>query len=245
MDGFQTGKKGPLILMTGSSDLSPRGLRRVYCYKNYSEAMESHGAAALSVSACDAGTAGELAALADGLFLTGGGDVEPRYYGEERRPFCGEPEEGRDELEFTLIRAFLDAGKPIFGICRGLQVLNVALGGTLWQDLPAQVGLEGHGDGVHPVRAAEGSLFRRLFGAEFPVNSYHHQAVKDLAPGLIPGAWDESGRIVEAFFHRTLPIWAVQWHPERMTGRERLTREGPDMAPLFRFFCEECRSLKK
>lgn len=234
------GKK-PLILMTGSADVSQRGLRRVSYYKNYPEALESHGAVVLNVSACDAGTAEGLAALANGLFLVGGGDIEPRRYGEERHPLCGEPEEGRDELEFPLVRAFLEAGKPILGICRGLQVLNVALGGTLWQDIPEQMGLSHPGDSVHPVRTAEGSLFRRLFGEEFSVNSYHHQGVKDLAPGLVPGAWDETGRIVEAFSHETLPIWATQWHPERMTGRERLTGEGPDMAPLFQFFCERCR----
>lgn len=241
MDRLQTMEKTPLILMSGSADVSQRGLRRVHYYKNYPEALESCGAVVLNVSACDAGSAKRLAALADGLYLPGGGDIPPEYYGEKALPACGEPEEGRDELEFTLARAFLEAEKPIFGICRGLQVLNVLLGGTLWQDIPSQLGMEHPNDSVHGVRTAESSIFRVLFGEEFPVNSYHHQGVKDLAPGLVPGAWDGTGRIVEAFSHETLPIWAVQWHPERMTGRERLTPEGPDMAPLFRFFCDRCR----
>lgn len=235
----------PLLLMTGAFDVEPsRALERVYYYKNYPEAMESYGAAVVNVSQCDDETARRLAALADGLYLTGGGDMDPKRYGEERHPLCGVPEKGRDELELTLVRAFLGEEKPIFGICRGLQVLNVALGGSLWQDLPAQTGLAGHDDGVHPVRTAEGSLLRELFGAEFPANSFHHQAVKDLAPGLVPEAWDESGKVVEAFSHKTLPMWAFQWHPERMTGRARFTQQGPDMAPLFQFFCDRCRKKR-
>lgn len=231
----------PLILMTGSVDRSPRGLGRVSYYKNYPDALETAGAVTLNLSSCDRDTAGELAALADGLYLPGGGDIPPEYYGEKALPACGEPEEGRDALEFLLARAFLEAKKPIFGICRGLQLLNVLLGGTLWQDIPSQLGMEHPDDSIHEVKTGENSVFRELFGERFQVNSYHHQGVKDLAPGLLPGAWDGSGRIVEAFSHKTLPIWAVQWHPERMTGRERSTGEGPDMAPLFRFFCDQCR----
>lgn len=238
-------EKRPLILMTGSADISQRGLRRMYYYKNYPEALEAHGAVVLQVSHCDPASARQLAQLADGLYLSGGGDIAPGCYGETPHPLCGEAEEGRDQLEFILGKAFLDAKKPVLGICRGLQVLNVLLGGTLWQDISDQTGLAHPNDSVHRVKTAEGSLFRSLFGAEFPVNSYHHQAVRDLAPGLVPEAWDESGRLIEAFSHEALPIWAAQWHPERMTGRERLTREGPDMAPLFQFFCEECHSRKK
>lgn len=234
-------REKPLILMTGSADRSSQGLRRISYYKNFSEALETAGAVVLNLSACDGETAGELAALADGLFLTGGGDILPEYYGEKALPTCGEPEEGRDELEFTLGRAFLEVKKPILGICRGLQVLNVLLGGTLWQDIPSQLGMEHPDDSVHGVKTAERSVFQELFGERFQVNSYHHQGVKDLAPGLLSGAWDETGKIMEAFSHKELPIWATQWHPERMTGRERSTAEGPDMAPLFRFFCDQCR----
>lgn len=235
----------PLILMTGSADVSQRGLRRMHYYKNYPEALETHGAVVLHVSHCDAVSARQLAQLSDGLYLPGGGDIEPLRYGEVPHPLCGKPEEGRDELEFTLGQAFLEAQKPILGICRGLQVLNVLLGGTLWQDIPDQAGLVHPDNSVHRVKTEAGSLFRRLFGVEFPVNSYHHQAVKGLASSLVPEAWDESGRLIEAFSHKTLPIWAVQWHPERMTGRERITKEGPDMAPLFRFFCDRCRGGEK
>ena len=233
--------KEPVILMTGSADfVRERGLKRIYYYKNYPEALEREGAVVLNVSWCDKGSAERLTALADGLYLTGGDDVEPWRYGEETLPCCGEPEEGRDALELTLIRAFLRAEKPVLGICRGLQVLNVALGGTLWQDIPEQTGLLHPNDSVHWVRSAEGSLLRELFGERFQVNSYHHQAVRTLAPGLVAEAWDETGKLIEGIRHETLPVWAVQWHPERMTGEEGKHSLGPDMEPLFRFFVKKC-----
>ena len=125
------------------------------------------------------------------------------------------------------------------GICRGLQVLNVVLGGTLYQDLPSQLGLEHPGGTVHEVEACEGSDLERLFGKRFLVNSYHHQAVRELAPGLVADAvFADDERIVEAFHHTALPITAYQWHPERMRGTERLTKEGPDMDALFRAFLD-------
>lgn len=235
-------REKPLILMTGDlgRSSSPE-LRQVRYYKNYPEALEAAGAVVLNLSCCDGETAAELAELADGLFLPGGGDISPEHYREKALPQCGAPEEGRDELELTLAQAFLAVKKPILGVCRGLQLLNVALGGTLWQDIPSQLGMEHPDDSIHQVKTPEGSLFRGLFGGEFQVNSFHHQGVKELGTGLLPQAWDETGRIVEAFSHKELPVFATQWHPERMTGRERLTPAGPDMAPLFQFFCGLCR----
>lgn len=114
--------------------------------------------------------------------------------------------------------------------------MNVLLGGTLWQDLPAQTGQDHPSGKAHPVRAAEDSFLRGLFGGRFQVNSYHHQAVRELAPSLVPLARSEPEGLVEAFAHRELPVWAVQWHPERMTGEERYDPDGPDMDPLFRLF---------
>lgn len=235
------GKKKPLIVMTGSVGMEPeRHLERVYYYRNYPAALEAFGAMVLNVSRCDPEEAERLAALADGLYLTGGGDMAPGYYGEAPLAECGAPEKGRDQLELVLGRAFLEAEKPIFGICRGMQVINVLLGGTLWQDLPSQTGLAHPDNSVHWVQTAEGGLLRSLFGERFQVNSFHHQAVKKLAPGLRWEAVEAGGKLVEAFSHEKLPVWAVQWHPERMTGEERMTQAGPDMAPLFEFFCRQC-----
>jgi len=160
----------------------------------------------------------EMAELCDGLLLTGGLDIEPELYGEEplNESVVTLPE--RTAFEKQLLEAFLERRKPIMGICRGAQLINVCMGGTLYQDLEEQKGLDHRvTDMRHSVRAEEGSLLWQLFGREFVVNSSHHQAVKDLAPGFHVTARSMEG-IVEAFTHDTLPIFAVQFHPERLTG---------------------------
>ncbi len=144
-------------------------------------------------------------------------------------------------MELAYAKAFLAAKKPIMGICRGMQLINVALGGTLYQDIPTQLGYE-HPHAAHEVVAREGSELSRLFGRRFTVNSYHHQAVKKLGEGLIADAvFAEDERLVEAVHHETLPVAAYQWHPERMCGKDRMTQEGPDMEPLFRQFLEAAK----
>ena len=175
----------------------------------------------------------------DGLLLCGGGDVEPALYNQPPDGSQGISPE-RDALELHFIHEFLKAGKPILGICRGMQVINVALGGTLYQDLPEQVGFI-HFDVKlrHYVDTAEGSMLRELFGERFRVNSTHHQAVRDLAPGLRLTAKSPEG-IVEAYEHETLPIYGTQFHPERMSGRPEDTRT-PDFQPLFDRFVAVCR----
>ena len=157
-----------------------------------------------------------------GLLLCGGGDLDPALYGQENRG-SQPPDPVRDQAELALFQAFFQAGRPILGICRGMQLINVALGGTLIQDLPQPV-LSFHGgtdhDRIHPIRAAEGSLLHRLYGPVFPVNSYHHQAVDRLGAGLRATAWAESG-FAEGLEHPSLPLLAVQFHPERLAFAHR------------------------
>lgn len=177
----------------------------------------------------------------DGLLLCGGGDIDPARFGQENRG-SQPPDPVRDQAELALFQAFYQAGKPIFGICRGIQLINVALGGTLIQNLPPE-SLPFHGgagyDLVHPIRAAEGSLLHQLYSPVFSVNSYHHQAVDRLGKGLQATAWAESG-FVEAVEHESLPILAVQFHPERMSfGLRR--GDTVDGAPLFCRFLALCR----
>lgn len=169
-----------------------------------------------------------------GLLLPGGGDIHPRFYGGVRED-CREVDEARDQRELSLIAAFLAAGKPILGICRGLQVLNVALGGDLRQHV------EGHGqvrgtDGLHATRAS--GFLRDLYGSRFTVNTAHHQALGRLGRGLQAVQWTADG-VVEGAAHRSLPLWGVQWHPERLEegGRRRDTVDG---GRLFSFFLEQC-----
>lgn len=236
----------PIILMSFGTDTGAQPIPRLTIYRNYAESLNEAGARVLGITDPDEDAARELCDMADGLLLTGGADVEPARYGEQTLDACGEPDLWRDAAEFAYAKAFIAAKKPILGICRGLQTLNVVLGGTLYQDIPSQLGLEHPGGVTHEVVAREGSGLERLFGRRFLVNSYHHQAVKELAPGLVTDAvFAGDERIVEAFHHTELPIAACQWHPERMRGAERLTREGPDMDALFRAFLEAAEQSRE
>ena len=175
-----------------------------------------------------------------GLVLCGGGDIAPHYFGQENLG-SNPPDPVRDEAEWALFQAFFRAGKPILGICRGMQIINVALGGTLIQDLSADVRPfhRGTEDLFHPIRTAEDSLFRRLLGPQPHVNSSHHQALDRLGEGLRAEAGSEGG-IIEAITHRSYPLLAVQFHPERMSFDCRRP-DAVDAAPIFRHFISLCR----
>ncbi|WP_251319833.1 gamma-glutamyl-gamma-aminobutyrate hydrolase family protein [Flintibacter muris] len=230
----------PIICMTTATDTAPDSLTRLVTYRNYAHAFIDQGAIVLCVCDADPDSARQLCEVCDGLFLTGGVDVSPSLYHTEIQSYCGATDPWRDQVESVYIKTFLQAGKPIFGICRGFQMLNVMLGGSLYQDIPSEMGLQHTYNSVHSVTLSGGSVLDTLFGSCICVNSFHHQAIRTLAPDLIPLAFSEDGAIVEAFHHTVLPILAVQWHPERMTGEERMTPEGPDMAPLFHHFISLC-----
>ena len=140
------------------------------------------------------------------------GDLEPWRYGRENTASRSlEPE--RDEAELRLLQDFTAAGKPVLGVCRGLQVINVFFGGTLVQDIPGHAAWS-EGDRLHGTRAAPSPL-RPLLGEGLAVNSAHHQAADRLGAGLRAVQWAEDG-VAEALCHARLPVWAVQWHPERL-----------------------------
>lgn len=165
----------------------------------------------------------------DGIVFSGGVDVNPAWYGEELLNETVEVDPVRDLSDSLLSRAALASGKPILGICRGEQLLNVILGGSLYQDIPSQVEGHGiHGGGArHLIQIEKGSFLYDILGVEtLEVNSYHHQAVKDPAPGIKIAARSEDG-IVEAY--EADRIWAVQFHPEKLLA------EGDEtILPLFR-----------
>ena len=147
-----------------------------------------------------------------------------------------------DDLEYKIIKAFVDRRKPIWGICRGIQILNVYFGGTLTQDIPTQLGGD-HSKGVcHQVTLKKDSILGNLYGESMEVNSYHHQALDKLGEGLEAIAWGESNghTFTEAVQHETLPIWSVQWHPERMTGPVTNPKECADSLPMFEYFVKQC-----
>jgi putative glutamine amidotransferase len=199
----------------------------------------AHGEEALS----------DLLALCDGLLLTGGEDVDPARYGESPHPALDTISAARDEMELRVLREAMERGMPVLAICRGIQILNVAFGGSLVQDLPSQ-----RPDGLrhvqeapitarwHDARVQPGSRLAELVGAEnLPVNSYHHQALNRLGEGLRPVAWAEDGVVegVETGDERW--VVGVQWHPER--GDPDAPEEDPDRR-LLRGFVEEVRRVK-
>lgn len=177
----------------------------------------------------------ELLKCLDGLLLTGGGDLDPALYGEPNRgtmPW----DERRDRYELSLLRGMVRRGKPVLGICRGIQVINVGLGGTLWQDVDSQLGLShpsGHGI-RHGVRFAPDCFLLPALAQTTLINSTHHQAVKDVAPGLVATAWSDDGLIEAIQAADGRPIWGVQFHPERLVpGR-------PEMVAFFRTVVAAC-----
>jgi putative glutamine amidotransferase len=166
--------------------------------------------------------------LIDGLVLSGGGfDVPPALYGEESREVCGPLIPERTETELRLVRAALARRVPVLGVCGGMQLLNVALGGSLFQDLPADAGIEGHQQPApkdvpsHDVEVAAGTRLAALVGAgRLRVNSTHHQAVKVVGPELVVSARAMDG-VVEGIELPGHPFAiGVQWHPEAALRHE-------------------------
>lgn len=157
----------------------------------------------------------------DALVLCGGGDLDPTLFGQENRG-SHPPDPQRDRAEFALAQAYLAWEKPVLGICRGMQVLNVVLGGTLIQDLQPlwRAVHQGEEDVYHPIRCRSGSLLESLLGPCPVVNSAHHQAVDRLGRDLTASAWAPEG-FVEGFEHSCLPVLGVQFHPERLSGPGR------------------------
>jgi len=215
----------PLIALT--TTLAPggsRGLPRVQLDAQYVAAVEAEGAAALLVTPSNGEeSVRALLSVAHGLVLTGGEDVDPARYGQARLPEVFDPNPARDEMEILAVHEAMRRGMPVLGICRGMQLLNVALGGTLYQDLPTQLA----GDVLHEQEAEVNARWHHgrvepesglagIFGAtELHINSFHHQAVREVAPGLRAVAWAEDG-VVEAVEGTEYPwVRAVQWHPER------------------------------
>jgi putative glutamine amidotransferase len=170
--------------------------------------------------------------LIDGLLLTGGADIDPARFGEaEVHPRTYDILPDRDEAEIELTRGALSREIPILGICRGIQVLNVAMGGTLYQDVPDQFSAEiahrQHEEAIpadepgHIINVAPNSLLERTYGeGPIGVNSFHHQAVKDLADGLVASGTSEDGLIEAVESPDRAFVLGVQWHPELMFARD-------------------------
>ena len=203
----------------------------------YMESLARAGAGMRWVELSDPEQAVQDALTCDGLLLPGGGDMDPKFYGQERIPACDEPNLLRDAAEPLLLRAFLAADKPVLGICRGIQVMNAVLGGDLYQDIKPFEHLphNDHWAKVHTVTVRRGTLLSRILGQDTVlVNSQHHQAVDRVAPGFTLAALSEDG-IVEAIEKPDARFClGVQWHPEWLSDAD------PAMQGLFDAFVNAC-----
>ena len=203
----------------------------------YIESLARAGAGMRWVELSDPEQAVQDALTCDGLLLPGGGDMDPKFYGQARIPACGEPNLLRDAAEPLLLRAFLAADKPVLGICRGIQVMNAVLGGDLYQDIKPFEHLphNDHWAKVHTVTVRRGTLLSRILEQDTVlVNSQHHQAVDQVAPGFTLAALSEDG-IVEAIEKPDARFClGVQWHPEWLSDAD------PAMQGLFDAFVNAC-----
>jgi putative glutamine amidotransferase len=163
----------------------------------------------------------------DGLVLTGGRDVDPASYGQPPHPTTDEPARERDAWELALVLRALERGLPVLGICRGAQILNVALGGTLHQHLPDVVGHNWHQAGnavfnTSVISTVPGTRLASLIGESTDAQCYHHQAIAELGKGLIATAWDTDGVVEAVEIPGPQFVLAVQWHPEERLDDLRL-----------------------
>ena len=201
---------------------------RVRLNAAYVDAVSRAGGLPLIAPPTDPDAAPELVASVNGLLLTGGEDVDPTWYGAAAHSRLGRVTAIRDGWEIALTRAAAARRLPVFAVCRGIQVLNVALGGTLLQDIPSDwpgalrhEQEEGRGDRTHPVRLAAGSRLATILGRDPMVNSMHHQAIDTGATALTVVGTSPDG-IIEAVESADAGWWAVgvQWHPEELDGAD-------------------------
>lgn len=187
----------------------------------------------------------EIASTIDGLLLTGGGDIDPTLFGEEPLPGLGNIVPERDRFEVELIQKMLKLNKPILGICRGAQIMSIAMGGDMYQDIYSQRDgsllqhdqLAPNWHGSHFVEVTEGSLLRKIVGVDkFKVNSYHHQALRNMPDGFIVSGVASDG-VIESFEStKHTFVMGVQWHPESL-----ISKNDTSSLAIFEAFINECK----
>lgn len=209
----------PIIGITSNIEYNPedRNFFQVYVAKGYVEGVQKAGGLPLVLPIGQPELAAGYADTIDKLILTGGQNVMPHFYGEEKTIVSDDYSLARDEFELALIREMVKRRKPIFSVCRGTQLFNVAMGGTLhqeikehWQDLSAM-------HPTHNISLETESILGKIFGPKPAINSFHRQAIKDLAPNLEVIGYSDKDNIIEAVQSKDgYPYLGVQWHPEFM-----------------------------
>ncbi len=231
----------PLI---GVTPLFDRARDSYWMLPGYFLALEEVGAVPVMLPLnADEGALSALVDRLDGFLMAGGPDAAPALYGEAELPGVNEVCPERDATELALLRLLWDADKPVFGICRGLQLMNIQRGGTLFQDLPTQHPSDvehrmaaPYDRVVHTVALIGDTPLYRLLGTDtLGVNSSHHQAIKTLAPSLLPMALAPDGLTEAIYAPEKRFFWAVQWHPERLWVKD------PQNRRLFAAFVDAAR----
>lgn len=212
--------------------------------KSYCDAVNRSGGIAMMIPVCtDSMTLREVVGCIDGIIMTGGGDIHPSYFGEEMVDECGVPDSIRDIYDIHLIKLAAQHCIPMLGICRGEQLINVAFGGTLFQDLPSQFPgdtLFQHRNADHEVILQTDSWISNITRVDsFVANSYHHQAIKDVAPGFIVSGWSNDNVIEVIENVDGYPIWGIQFHPERM-----FEDNYPIASSIFDFFIKKASTYR-
>lgn len=225
------GETAPLIGVTTYLERAQQGVwdvRAAFLPEQYLTGVTESGGIALLLPPQDPDAADAAIAGLDGLVLSGGADVAPELYGEDRHPLTDPARTDRDAWELALFRAAERRTIPVLAICRGLQLVNVARGGTLQQHLPESLGTERYrvGGGVfaeNEVSVPEGTAFADIIGESgLRVHSYHHQGIDRLGEGLVPAAHSDDG-LVQAFVDTAEGhVVGVQWHPEENAEDRRL-----------------------
>lgn len=216
-------------------------LFRKYMKSKYAESLERAGADVKWIELEDIGRAVEETLTCDGLLLPGGADINPEMYGEEKSEKCGKPNETRDEAEPVIFRNFLDTNKPILAICRGIQLINVCKGGTLFQDIKdvqkcKHMDFLSRKGSIHPVSIDKDSVLYGILQTEkINVNSMHHQAINRVGEKFQVAAESEDG-FPEAIELQNHPFCiGVQWHPEHMSKKSAEQRK------IFASFVSACQ----
>lgn len=226
----------PLIGVTTSITVGKQP-ERAYVNSAYLAAIQTAGGVPVPVTPqLDARSQQELLARCDGFLLTGGGDLDPAAFNEPPHPTLYEVAPARDRLEIALVHHAMESRKPLLAVCRGIQVLNVALGGSLFQDVASDPGSEiqhqqdkddtPRNEPTHPVKVVAGSRLAQVLGTtDLRVNSMHHQAVKAVGRGLVPVAFAPD-MVIEGVELEEPDrfVLGVQWHPEELTDRDPSAR---------------------
>lgn len=241
--------KKPIIAITSSMDLNPDRLNdnRTMVSLDYSNSVINSGGIPVILPITDNfEVIKEQVKYFDGLILSGGGDPDPNLYGEDCLQELGDITPERDTFELAILEEFLKTKKPILGICRGLQLMNIFYGGTLYQDIKYVDTNIQHKQKwladlpTHDINILENNILFEIFGKKARTNSFHHQMIKDLGRELTSIATANDG-VIEAIQNKNYPFfYGVQWHPEMMASRGNL-----GMKKIFDKFIESCKNLEK